>query len=458
MVLSKRQQHPRRNMADTIESEEEEGIWQRKTQNNALLVFLILIGGAAIFGAKRRNSVLDLGATKSMQKAILSSNVSMSQVIKVLDLPNAADFPYCRSRNKVIDRDAKNIDDEKVRNRSLRPFSMQEKDFMLHHEHNCASLEEHLAAVKYGRRHWAFNFAGMTQSQREWEEPSHPSWFVPHKCNIPIASSVDLCNTINRFSHIILMGDSLGRHVQEGLFIALSNDFVTARGTLFASVDSQEKCQCDGIFSEHEVCRMNSPMLSKVQPHGHAGLCPRIITKEDDTLHTTVQLTRHSYAFSEGPAMFLKTNFTHVQCDAETKPVVLSLQAGLHFNSDPVKAHRFMAPLLNHPAIRECARLGKLLLIWHSFESQARQVDQNYPRQSREKGEAFNANLRGILRSEFELVKNNVTFIDWMNLTAGAQTSDGVHHLMNANYYKAHYLVSIAMQMLEEERFTRLAP
>jgi hypothetical protein len=38
----------------------------------------------------------------------------------------------------------------------------------------------------------------------------------------------------------------------------------------------------------------------------------------------------------------------------------------------------------------------------------------------------------------------NITTVDWMNFTKGAQTSDGVHYLMNVNFFKAQKLLFLA--------------
>jgi hypothetical protein len=47
----------------------------------------------------------------------------------------------------------------------------------------------------------------------------------------------------------------------------------------------------------------------------------------------------------------------------------------------------------------------------------------------------------------------NITTIDWMNFTKGAQTSDGVHYLMNVNFFKAQQLLLLADLMLDEGMF-----
>ena len=43
----------------------------------------------------------------------------------------------------------------------------------------------------------------------------------------------------------------------------------------------------------------------------------------------------------------------------------------------------------------------------------------------------------------------NVTVIGIQNFTRGAQTSDGVHHLMDVNYFNAQYVLHAAALMKE---------
>ena len=50
----------------------------------------------------------------------------------------------------------------------------------------------------------------------------------------------------------------------------------------------------------------------------------------------------------------------------------------------------------------------------------------------------------------------NVVMIDWVNFTDEAQTSDGVHHLSQVNYFKAQYLLRIAKQAKAENFALRL--
>ena len=38
----------------------------------------------------------------------------------------------------------------------------------------------------------------------------------------------------------------------------------------------------------------------------------------------------------------------------------------------------------------------------------------------------------------------NVTVVDWINLTADAQTSNGFHFLTDVNLFKGYYLLALA--------------
>jgi hypothetical protein len=77
-------------------------------------------------------------------------------------------------------------------------------------------------------------------------------------------------------------------------------------------------------------------------------------------------------------------------------------------------------------------------------------VNKRYPHQSPQNGIIFNQQMQELFDSNG---MENTTTIDWMNFTKGAQTSDGVHYLMNVNFFKAQQLLLLADLMLDEGAF-----
>jgi hypothetical protein len=88
-----------------------------------------------------------------------------------------------------------------------------------------------------------------------------------------------------------------------------------------------------------------------------------------------------------------------------------------------------------------------LIVIWCSFNTHSPLSVKKYPHQSPEAGIIFNQQMQQLFD---ENGMKNITTIDWMNFTKGAQTSDGVHYLMNVNFFKAQQLLFLADLMLDE--------
>lgn len=80
-------------------------------------------------------------------------------------------------------------------------------------------------------------------------------------------------------------------------------------------------------------------------------------------------------------------------------------------------------------------------------------MDSKFPHQAKSNVMAFNADMEDILRRNGV---ENVVMIDWVNFTDEAQSSDGVHHLSQVNYFKDQYLLRIAVQAKAENFALRL--
>jgi hypothetical protein len=133
----------------------------------------------------------------------------------------------------------------------------------------------------------------------------------------------------------------------------------------------------------------------------------------------------------------------------ESKGAVWVLQGGAHFKSNAEEALRnWIDPLFNHETFHVCRQLNKLKIIWLSYGSQSRQLDEKFPHQSREYVAEFNVQM------ETELKKRvpDVVIIDWAHLTAEAQTSDGFHFLSDVNLVKSSHLASIISFLAEQAR------
>ncbi|KAL3902634.1 MAG: hypothetical protein SGILL_010756, partial [Bacillariaceae sp.] len=64
-------------------------------------------------------------------------------------------------------------------------------------------------------------------------------------------------------------------------------------------------------------------------------------------------------------------------------------------------------------------------------------------------GTIFNQEME-LLLLEMSL---NVTIVNFMNLTKGAQVSDGLHFLTDVNHFKAQQILLVADAMQREKRY-----
>jgi hypothetical protein len=359
------------------------------------------------------------------------------------------DFEVCRADNYVADRTKGDIYQQVPSDQTARPFSLRPEDFQRnhpqpHHRKECSSAQELLKAIKYGQRQWDEE---DLQNSTDWVQKEQvPSVFVPHECTIPLLSPQRMCSILRRFSHVVFLGDSLTRHVWQGFVSGIQPDFV--RGWVKHSPDAtmSHKCYCDGQYSEHPSCRkIPWEMLHTMdlQPY-----C------RNDTSTSIANVYMHSYAHAEGPPDFNNFDGIHncstpITSSTDERPMLLILQGGLHFGTNATRTFQHFGPIFDHPVVQTCAQQQKLHMIWSSFDTHSPSTYQMYPFQSATNGNKFNQEMQDLFSQHNNMV-HNLTIVDWMNLTQGAQTSDGVHHLTNVNYFKAQYLLLLGDFMNKE--------
>ena len=153
---------------------------------------------------------------------ILASIVIPDKII------SKSDFDFCskQENNIVLPRDAFQLLFHSYDNITTRPFSWTTKAMTTHHGINktCASLDDVSRAIQFGSRRWDdLGLENATSLQKEL----HQSYFVPDQCDVPAMTSFEMCETLSRFQHVINVGDSLQRHLHQGLFIGLRGDYVS---------------------------------------------------------------------------------------------------------------------------------------------------------------------------------------------------------------------------------------
>ena len=88
---------------------------------------------------------------------------------------------------------------------------------------------------------------------------SELSTFETSGCAVPFISGAALCELLGKFRSIDFIGDSLTRHLIQGLDILTSEDLVMGSSQMSFG---DKQCVCDGAFSEAAVCREQTDVLN----------------------------------------------------------------------------------------------------------------------------------------------------------------------------------------------------
>ncbi|EJK72186.1 hypothetical protein THAOC_06306 [Thalassiosira oceanica] len=301
------------------------------------------------------------------------------------------DISRCRLNNTVRNREDGILE--------KRLYSISNYTFNEINNKRCTRLDEALVAIKDGSRRW-LNPNINTEDSLVAEV--HPSYFVPGGCDMPFLSPREVCAAFNQYSQIIVAGDSLSRHMMQGLMMMMKVQ--RARNL---SSEQQRPFHGRGRISAEgswPLLRSTDAQYGRIF-YGDR----RVVTKLDCTIE-------------------------------DYKGAVLVIQAGLHYYTDANRTLGGMVdPILNNQMFKACLRLNKVRVIWITLGVQSRKADRRYRHQSRENTLVFNSNMEAGLNERLR----NVTIIDWWRLTENSQTSDGVHYLSDVNLVKANHFTNI---------------
>lgn len=366
-----------------------------------------------------------------------SSTVLTEQSVPELLLrsegPYLDHLEYC-NRHNFLPQDSETVIQRNMNN--SRPFSIRQEDFRAHQSRTCETVHELLRAIKDGRRRWTSHIEAQNLSLLERE--SIPSSFVPDRCDIPYYSPKKMCAVLNRFSHVVIQGDSLSRHTHGGLLMGLRNDFI--QGSLISSNPNLYNCRCDAQFSEHNKCRLHDGLYNRFRPY-QLGLCPEIeVAGQFESVFNINRLHKGVYRFDG------------VNCTSpESKGILVIVQGGVHMKYNGRRTyHILLSRFLKDPIFQTCAKEKKAILIWTAYHAQSESYNDKYPLQAAPQGHDFNAKIAQLIDQEGI---RNLTTVDWLNFTIGGQHTDGLHYAAQINYFKAQHLVAIADLMWKEGMF-----
>jgi len=425
---------------------------QMIARSRGLVIFLSF--SASTFYYVSHNTHLNWSSVQALPKStvvsisptIEPSNVDVTNreinQISSAAVPGVNDIQlsFCAANNFLPQHGATDIV-QSVKN--TRRFSIRKQDYQPTHSKACGTSDELLNAVAMGKRRWDDDVetANLTLRQKE----DYPSSFIPHQCYIPYYQPDQICDVLNRFSHVIVQGDSLSRHLQGGLLMSLRGDLVT--GSIVSSKAAMRKCKCDAQFSEHPLCRLNDGLYNRYQPH-QLDLCPHLDlggkndTKQFESVFNINRLHKGVW------------KFPGVNCTSpESRGVIVIVQGGVHMKFNPHRTyHNLIRPFFANPTFRTCADQGKAIFIWTSYTAQSQTYKDKFPLQNLEHGLKFNDGIDQIFQGN----GINAAVVDWLNFTIGAQHSDGLHYAAQVNLFKAQHLIALVDRLWNEKKFFKM--
>jgi hypothetical protein len=300
----------------------------------------------------------------------------------------------------------------------------------------------------------------------------HTSRFVPSQCHVPMfpPSPDKICDIMNRFSHIFIDGDSLSRHMRQTLIMVLRGGEWSRGAVMTSNNETNALCTCDGQYSENYTCRQfdgyfTSQMISPVdiprlsyysntkddhdndvESHNHehdtyTGLCNNLVTAWDNLEDAKASIFQ--LGSSENLRRPSNIPWDQILCEEESyRGLFMTVQGGLHFQNNATMTFLTkLYPILSHPTYQKCLEFNKVQLVWIGATAQSRLLDSEYIHQSREYAIQFNYEMESLIVNSGLPGSDKVIFIDWWNMTADSQTSDGLHSLMDVNLAKVSQLI-----------------
>ena len=419
-----------------------------KTWKNGL-VFLVLAATGAVHlivqmsqvGVPSASPLDKLPSIMDPPQQDVPRNIQQREKDTTITVPQSVRtaIQFCQHNNYVALRDERPIEAHVPSTQDARPFSIPEQAFLQNYSSKkmCASVNETLHAIQHGTRHWVNR--SIEKETDDLIREAHPSYFVPNGCHIPVREKARIMKILQHIPTVIVIGDSLSRHFNVAFLSTVREDLI--RGWSRYAVDPimNHSCYCDGQFAGHLACR------TRIQNQSFPEVENVRVQLSSNVVYQHMRLYGH-----ENPTEMTALLPHGMNCSKIQGDILLILQGGMHFRMDAGKTYAKMRSLLNQPAFLDCAAKHKILFIFLSVDTFSPKSVQRFPRQSPVNAHKFNGEIQGFFARNGHV---NMTFIDWMAMTKNAQTSDGVHKLLDVNYFKTQYVLHVAHLMQREQRY-----
>ncbi|KAJ3176267.1 hypothetical protein HDU85_007259 [Gaertneriomyces sp. JEL0708] len=202
-----------------------------------------------------------------------------------------------------------------------------------------------------------------------------------------------------------------------------------------------DSCQCDGMYSEHVVCRtFKEDHIFHSKDLRSYGVCYDAV---DAQHRPTVFNHFKNYAIWGTDPL----DYNHLCQPNDDRPRFIYLQGIVHYESKPEKVIReLIDPAISNivKARDACPKPFKFHVLFTGGHAQSRWLDSRYPHQSREQMVLKNAALKEHIEQHW-----GQQMIDFWNLTRDAPSSDGLHHLTDVNLLKVQYVLNYLKHLVD---------
>lgn len=302
---------------------------------------------------------------------------------------------------------------------SFRPWSIHNRTVYSNGQDLCTTNNALLASLYRGARRWDSNVSQW----KPFEKEVMPSYFEPFACNPRYFSPWEACSVLQAYSGLLLLGDSLTRHVLQAFGIVLSGNLEYGGTGKRVQPDYYDKCRCDGQFSEALECREpieSATTTLQFDDNRQSGYCAGPKSRK-----FSLRL------FRDWPKK------GDVCTESDYRPLCVYISYGAHIKFKANKTMNYVRSVVGRlrSSNKNCPK-KRLVILWGGMSVQSRLLDSHYPHQSREQVKVFNEITSRKMAEEFQ-----VESLDWFNLTAEAPKSDGFHSLTDVNLLKAMYIL-----------------
>lgn len=265
-------------------------------------------------------------------------------------------------------------------------------------------------------------------------------------CLIKWFSRESICNVLSRYRNILILGDSLTRHLSSALLMLLSEDFRYG-GVLpgvpgFNYTDLHTHCTCDGTYSELDVCRkyLRPVELSPSDINSKYQYCSKYPVSHH--VKTNIYIDDSLLDYSE-------FDFKGKLCGPERTLRLVMIQGGSHYSFAADKHIPVVRQLIDRlvQAVTSCEHniAGLVRVVFSGVPMVHPAVTAMFPLETDERAVEFYRDMQHFFQVEYPSM--TVVMLDFLNLTRDAnrrgRSSDGFHQLSDVNMIKVMTLLNV---------------